>query len=100
MEELEEVPRELGVSAALWMEQRYELTSTPRSSCLQLHKYQKMACSAISGKRGPLVVQTLYVSVQGNARAKRWEWVGGEWVWEDIGDFCNSIVNVNEINTQ
>jgi hypothetical protein len=25
---------------------------------------------------GPLVLQTLYVSVQGNARAKEWEWVG------------------------
>jgi hypothetical protein len=24
-----------------------------------------------------MVVQTLYVSVQGNARAKKWEWVGG-----------------------
>jgi hypothetical protein len=31
---------------------------------------------AISGKRGPLVVQTLYALVQGNARAKNWEWVG------------------------
>jgi hypothetical protein len=45
--------------------------------------YQKMAESAISGKRGPLVMQTLYASVQGNARAKKWEWVcmgvGGVW---------------------
>ena len=49
---------------------------------------------AISGKRGPLVVQTVYASVQGNARAKKWEWVR-----EDVGDFCNSIGNVNEINT-
>jgi hypothetical protein len=24
----------------------------------------------------PLVLQTLYASVQGNARAKKWEWVG------------------------
>jgi hypothetical protein len=38
--------------------------------------YPKMAYSAISGKRGPLVMQTLYASVQGNARAKKWEWVG------------------------
>jgi hypothetical protein len=29
-----------------------------------------------SVERGPLVVQTLYASVQGNARAKKWEWVG------------------------
>jgi hypothetical protein len=31
---------------------------------------------AVSGKRGPLILQTLYASVQGNARAKKWEWVG------------------------
>ena len=60
--------------------------------------YQKMAWSAISGKRGPLVVQILYASVQGNARAKKWEWVirgvvGG------MGDFGDSIGNVNEENT-
>jgi hypothetical protein len=30
----------------------------------------------VSGKRGPLVMQTLYASVQGNARAKKWECVG------------------------
>jgi hypothetical protein len=40
-------------------------------------------------------VQTLYASVQGNDRAKKWEWVG-----ERVGDFWNSIGNVNEINTQ
>jgi hypothetical protein len=39
--------------------------------------YQKMAYSAISGKRGPLYLQTLYAPVQENARAKKWEWVGG-----------------------
>ena len=27
----------------------------------------------ISGKRGPLVLQTFYASVQGNARAKKWD---------------------------
>ena len=58
--------------------------------------YQKMAWSAISGKKGPLVMQTLYASVQGNARAKRWEWVG---VGVGVGDFWDSIGNVNEINT-
>ena len=35
-----------------------------------------MASSAIIGKRGPLVLQTLYASVRGNARAKKREWVG------------------------
>jgi hypothetical protein len=40
-------------------------------------------------------VQNLYASVQGNVRAKKWEWVGGR-----VGDFWDSIGNVNEINTQ
>ena len=30
----------------------------------------------------PLVLQTLYALVQGNARAKKWEWVG---VWRTFG---------------
>jgi hypothetical protein len=49
-------------------------------------------------KRGPLVLQTLYAPVQGNARTKKWEWVGrGAGVrWggvgvEGIGDFWDSI---------
>ena len=39
-----------------------------------------------------LVLQTLYASVQGNARSKKW-------VGECVGDFWDSIGNVNEINT-
>jgi hypothetical protein len=53
---------------------------------------------AISEKRGPLVLQTLYASVQGNARAKKWEWWGEEWR-EGLGDLRCSIGNVNEENT-
>jgi hypothetical protein len=49
---------------------------------------------AITGKRGPLDLQTLYAPVQGNARAKKWEWVGRE-----VGDFWDSIGNVIEENT-
>jgi hypothetical protein len=37
--------------------------------------YQKIAQLAIIGKRGPLVLQALYAPVQGNARARKWEWV-------------------------
>jgi hypothetical protein len=40
-----------------------------------------------------LVSQILSASVQGNARAKKWEWVG-----EQVGDLWDSIGNVNEIN--
>jgi hypothetical protein len=49
-------------------------------------------------------MQTLYASVQGKARAKKWEWVGrgvgGGAGGERVGDFWDSIGNVNEINTQ
>jgi hypothetical protein len=53
-----------------------------------IYMYQKMASSAITGKRGPLDLQTLYAPVQGNARVKKWEWVGrgvGERVWGTFG---------------
>jgi hypothetical protein len=59
--------------------------------------YQKMALSAITGKRGPLDLQTLYAPVQGNAWAKKWEWVS-RGVGEGMGDFWDSIGNVNEEN--
>ena len=89
MEELEKVPKELKGSATLQVEQQYELPSTPELLTLAV-MYQKMAQSAITGKRGPLDMQTVYGPVQGNARVKKWEWVG---------DFWDSIGNVNEINT-
>jgi hypothetical protein len=44
-------------------------------------------------------VQTSYASVQGNARAKKREWVGGRVGGERVGDFWDSIGNVNEVNT-
>ena len=52
--------------------------------------YQKMVLSAIIGKRGPLVLQTLYASVQRNTKAKKWEWVG-RGVGGCMGDFWDSI---------
>jgi hypothetical protein len=44
-------------------------------------------------------MQTLYAPVQGNARAKKWEWVGKGVGGEGMGDFWDSIGNVNEENT-
>jgi hypothetical protein len=41
-------------------------------------------------------VQTLYASVQGNNRAKKWD----GWIGEHVGDFWDSTGNVNEIYTQ
>ena len=52
-------------------------------------------------KEGPLDLQTLYAPVQGNARAKKWEWVGREVGGgvECMWDFWDSIGNVIEENT-
>ena len=44
-------------------------------------------------------MQTIYASVQGTARAKKCEWVGGGVGGEHVGDFWDSIGNVNEENT-
>ena len=49
--------------------------------------YQRMAWSAITGKRGPLDTQALYAPVQGNARAKKGEWVGRGVGWRVWGTF-------------
>jgi hypothetical protein len=57
--------------------------------------YQKMAYSAITGKRGPLDLQPLYAPVQGNATVKKWEWVVGD-RGECMGDFWDSSGNANE----
>ena len=43
-------------------------------------------------------MQSLYAPVQGNARAKKWEWAVGGW-GEGMGDFWDSIGIVNEENT-
>jgi hypothetical protein len=40
---------------------------------------------AIIGKRGTLDLQTLYAPVRGNARAKKWEWVGRGVGWGTFG---------------
>jgi hypothetical protein len=58
-----------------------------------------MAQLAITGKRGPLVLQTLYASVQGKARAKKQEWLGrGAGRREGIGNFWDSILNIYKEN--
>jgi hypothetical protein len=46
-----------------------------------------------------LDLQTLYAPVQGNPRAKKGEWVGRGWGGVGMGDFWDSIENVNEENT-
>jgi hypothetical protein len=78
------------------VEQQYELSSTPE--LLSLAAYvSKDGLVGHHEKRGPLDLQTLYAPVQGNARAKKGEWVG--WGGGGYGDFWYSIGNVNELNT-
>ena len=54
------------------MEQQYEITSTPE--LLTLAAY--VSKDGHHWKERPIGHQTLYAPVQGNARAKKWEWVG------------------------
>jgi hypothetical protein len=54
---------------------------------------------AITAKRGPLDLQTLYAPVQGNARAKKGEWVGRGLGGVGMEDFWDSIEIINEENT-
>ena len=98
MEELERVAKELKGSATLFVEQHYELTSTPELLTLAAY-VSKDGQSAITGKRGPLDLQTLYAPVQGNARAKKGEWVDRGVGVGGYGGFWYSIGNVNELNT-
>ena len=58
------------------MEQQYELSSTPELLSLAAYVSKDGLVIAITAKRGPLDLQTLYAPVQGNARAKKGEWVG------------------------
>jgi hypothetical protein len=59
------------------VEQQYELTSTPPELVSLAAYVSEDGLVGHSGKRGPLVVQTLYAPVQENARARKWEWVCG-----------------------
>jgi hypothetical protein len=79
------------------VEQQYELTST--LELLSLAAY--VAEDGLVGHhwKGPLNLQTLYAPVQGNAGAKKGEWVGRGVGGEGVGDFWDSIGNVNEENT-
>jgi hypothetical protein len=58
-----------------------------------------MAYSAIIGKRGHLILKTLYAPVEGNSRSKKSVCVGREGVKEGMEDFRDCIWNVNEENT-
>jgi hypothetical protein len=49
-------------------------------------------------KERPIGLANFICPVQGNARAKKWEWVG-RGVEVCMGEFWDSVGNVNEENT-
>jgi hypothetical protein len=77
------------------VEKHHEITST--LELLTLAAY--VSKDGLTRKRGPLDIQTLYAPVQGNARAKKWDWVGWGVAGKGMGVFWDSIGNVNEENT-
>ena len=89
MKELEKVPNELKGSATLLEEQQYKLPSTPPPRAVSLVAYvAEYGLVGHQWEERPLVLRRSYASVQGNARAKKWEWVGrGAGREECIGDF-------------
>jgi hypothetical protein len=75
MEKLEKAPMELKGSATLEVEQQYELTSIRGahvSSCICSRRWLSQPSL---GREAPWSYK-LYAPVQGNARAKKREWVG------------------------
>jgi hypothetical protein len=70
------------------VEQQYELTST-LLELVSLAAYESEdGLVGHQWKESPLIMQTLYASVQGNDRAKKWEWVGGG----VVGGACGGLL--------
>jgi hypothetical protein len=57
------------------MEQQYELTSTPPELVYLAAYVSEEGLVGHQWKERVIGLQTLYTSVQGNARAIKWEWV-------------------------
>jgi hypothetical protein len=75
MEELKKVPKELKGTAALYLEQHYELTSTPELVSLAVY-VSKDGLVGHHWKERSIGLANFICPVQGNARAKKGEWVG------------------------
>jgi hypothetical protein len=72
-------------------DQQYELTVPPRTVSLVAYVAEDGLVSHQWEER-PLVLRRSYAPVQGNASARKWEWVGwGAGQGEGIGDFQDSI---------
>jgi hypothetical protein len=98
MEELEKVYKELKRSATLSVEQHYELTST--WELLTLAGYvSKDGLVGHHWKERPIGHANCICPSRGERQGQNNGngWVG-EWGWVCMGEFCDSIGNVIEVN--
>jgi hypothetical protein len=97
MEELEKVPKELKGPVILWVEQQYELISTPLELVSLAAYVSEDGLSPPSMEREVHYSCKLYMpQYRGTTEPRN----GSGWVGEHVGIFWDSIGNVNEINTQ
>ena len=98
MEELEKVAKELKGSATLQVEQHYELTSTPELLTLATY-VSKDGLVSNQWKERPIGHANFVCPSAGEHQGQR-VGVGGQGSGgEGVGDFWDSIGNVNEENT-
>ena len=87
MEELEKLPKELKGTATLWVEQQYELTSTPE--LLSLAAYvSKDGLVSHHCKERPIGLANFICPSTGERQGQKGEWVCrgvGRWVWGTFG---------------
>ena len=98
MEELEKLPKELKGTATLQVEQQYKLTSTPELLSLAAYLSKKGLVGHQWNER-PIGHANFIFPSTGECQGQK-VGVGRQGIgWEGMGDFRDSIGNVNEKNT-
>ena len=98
MEELEKVPKELKGTVTLYVEQQYELTSTPELLTLAAY-VSKDGLVSHHWKERPFGLANFICPRTGECQGQKGG-VGGQEIGEvGMGDFWDSIGNVNEENS-
>ena len=98
MEKLEKLPKELKGSATLQVEQHYELTSTPELLTLAAY-VSKDGLVSHHWKERPIGLANFICPSTGERQSQKGR-VGGQAIeGVGMGDFWDSIGNVNEENT-
>ena len=98
MEELEKVPKELMGSGTLQVEQQYELTSTPELLSLAAYVSED-GLVGHQWKERPIGLANFLCPSTGECQAQEVGVGGQRSAGEGMGDFWDSIGNVNEENT-